>query len=111
MKSAIALLLTLAATSAAADDGLDVYIELATGSFDSAAQAASDSRYDHAVWHIVEIWPNAGGESRWLYSENWIDGAEAPYRQRITRVSRGEEGALIAKGYRVPQPERFLGAW
>ena len=108
---AVFLVSPAAAPMAVASDALDAYVSLATGSFDTAAQAAGDSRYDAVTWHIAEVWPGRSDDARWLYAENWIDGSERPYRQRISRISRGEAGTLVARGYRIPDPDRFQGAW
>jgi CpeT protein len=93
-----------------ADDALDLYVELTTGTFSSAAQAAADDRYGNATWHIAEIWPGRE-DGRWLYAENWFGEADAPYRQRITRLTRAADGSLVARGYRLPEAERYAGAW
>lgn len=106
----IGILLVLAAHAVFAD-ALDDYVELATGTFSSAAQAATDSRYDAVTWHIAEIWPGRESDARWLYTESWIDGAESPYMQRISRVSLEDDGSLLAQRYRVPGDADVTGGW
>ena len=101
------LLLLSAAQAAPLDD----YLRLATGHFTSAAQAATDSRYELAIWHIAEIWPAEPSATRWLYTESWMDGAESPYLQRISSVEQRPDGSLITRRYSIPGPERFVGAW
>lgn len=104
------LLCLLLSARLSADEALDRYVELSTGTFSSAAQAAADERYGTATWHIAEIWPGRD-DGRWLYAENWFGDAESPYRQRITRLTVAEDGSLLARGYRLPEPERHVGAW
>ncbi|WP_405234410.1 CpcT/CpeT family chromophore lyase [Lentisalinibacter salinarum] len=108
--SAFTLVLLLAAQAARGGEALDLYVEMTTGSFSSAAQAAADDRYGTAVWHIAEVW-DGRDDGRWLYAENWFGEAERPYRQRITRLTVAEDGSLLARGYRLPETQRYVGAW
>ena len=96
----------------AADAGtLDDFMELRVGSFTSSAQAARDDRYDVAIWHIAEIWQDDNRQERWLYSESWLDGAEAPYMQRVSKVVERDDGVLVATRYRPHDPDQLLGSW
>ncbi|HKL62124.1 MAG TPA: CpcT/CpeT family chromophore lyase [Woeseiaceae bacterium] len=104
------LALLLCVSAARADDDVALYVEMTTGSFSSAAQAAVDDRYGNVVWHIAEIWPGRD-DGRWLYAENWFGEAQKPYRQRITRLTVAEDGSLLARGYRLPEKEPYVGAW
>ncbi len=105
------LLLAGAAGAAGAQTALDDYIALATGSFDSAAQAAHDSRYDTAIWHIAEAPALATDGQRWLYAENWLLGRDKPYRQRLVRLRGGDHGTVLAESFRLPEPGAYVGAW
>ena len=98
-----------AAAPAAQADALDDYLALTTGTFDSSAQAAQDDRYDHAIWHKAKIWPEQN-DGRWAYTENWLAGAKAPYRQRITQYTLDEHGAIKAQGYIIANAEKYVGA-
>jgi len=109
MRYWMGLCLALSAV-AGADDRLDKYIDLRTGTFSSAAQAAADSRYDSAVWHVVEV-PFDDQPARWLYLEAWIDQASAPYLQRLVRHHLEADGSIVAVSYRLPDPEARVGAW
>ncbi len=108
--TAFTLLLFLTAAPARGTEALNLYVEMATGSFSSAAQAAADDRYGTAIWHIEEIWEGRD-DGRWLYAENWFGEAEQPYRQRITRLTVAEDGSLLARGYRLPGTQPYVGAW
>ena len=92
-------------------DPLDDVIGLFVGSFSSAAQAREDERYGTAVWHIAEIWPDRGRNSRWLYIESWINDAPAPYLQRISRVVASEDGSIVITRYKINDADNFVGAW
>lgn len=108
----LSLLLVIGNTALA--DALDEYLPLVLGSFDSSAQASQDKRYDNAIWHTTEIWaernPKATGV-RWTYAENWLEGMEQPYRQRITRYELDADGSIVAESFPIPDAERFVGAW
>jgi uncharacterized protein (DUF1330 family) len=91
--------------------GLDDFVRLQTGSFTSAVQARNDKRYDVATWHIVEIWPRSVAGERWLYTESWLDGAQTPYLQRISRVREDGPGALRVTRYTLADAEPWVGAW
>lgn len=105
----LTLIPILAATAADADM-LDDYVELATGTFSSAAQAQQDQRYDAVTWHIAEIWKDRGEDGRWLYTESWIDGSDRPYMQRVSRLSMTENGELLFERFRLPGMADFVGA-
>jgi uncharacterized protein (DUF1330 family) len=90
---------------------LDAFVRLQVGSFSSGVQARQDKRYDVAVWHIVEIWPQAAPGERWLYTESWLEGAPKPYLQRVSRVREDGAGAVRVQRYTLPEAERWVGAW
>lgn len=105
------LLPLLTAVVPAAADTLDEYVAYRSGVFSSAAQAAADSRYDAVTWHIAEIWTDRDPEGRWLYTESRIDGSDAPYLQRLSRVSLLPDGSLRSERYRLPDADRYVGAY
>ena len=111
MSRLILLILTTATGGPlVAAEPVDTYVGLVTGSFSSAEQAAVDDRYETATWQMSEIWPERD-DGRWLYSENWIGGAESPYRQRILQATQDPSGGIRVRAYRLPDSERFVGAW
>lgn len=107
----LTLLLIVMAGQLAAADALDDYVDLATGTFSSASQAATDSRYDAVTWHIAEIWPGSDDAARWIYTESWIDGTPAPYMQRVSRVTLQNDGSLLAERFLLPEDADLAGAW
>ncbi len=109
-RSLLLIAAALIANTASADT-LDDYMNLAVGEFSSAIQAKNDSRYDAITWQITEIWPDDPEGHRWLYTESWMDGAERPYMQRISRISAREDGSLQSTRYRIPEASEFVSAW
>jgi uncharacterized protein (DUF1330 family) len=108
-----AVMLVAASTSGAAQAGtlLDEYVAMQVGDFTSEAQAAQDSRYDVANWHIAEIWGSSKANERWLYTESWIEGAPVPYLQRISRATEQPDGTISVRRYALPEAARFTGGW
>lgn len=104
------LLLAAVAFGANGSSLLDDYLRLQVGTFSSEAQAAQDTAYGVATWHIAEIWAGRGSDERWTYSESWMKDAAAPYMQRISRITL-EGGSVIARRYSVPDAVRYVGAW
>lgn len=110
MRKCLLLTLVLSAQAVDATPMLDEYVSLRIGSFSSQDQAALDSRYDVAIWHVREIW--AGDEDhRWLYVESWLEGEDAPYMQRISSISDNNDGTLTSRRYVIGEAQAFRGAW
>ena len=75
---------------------IDVLVNLMTGSFNSGAQAASDSDYYDISLHMYPIWEDRKGE-HWLYVEQAVTAApERPYRQRVYKVEENKDGSFIS---------------
>lgn len=106
-----AMALLPVAGPAGASQALDALMRLQIGSFSSALQSKYDARYDDITWHIAEIWPGAPDGARWIYTEAWMTGAEAPYMQRIARYTEDADGSIVSVRYPVPDAQRFIGAW
>lgn len=88
-------------------------VEFMTGSFSSAAQAASQpDDYREILLHMVRIWPDRT-DGYWLYVEQAAaNDADRPYRQRVYRVTLRPEGGFESAVYLLPgDPLRFAGAW
>lgn len=107
----VVCLLTVLLAGTVSADALEDYLTLATGSFTSAAQAATDSRYDGVTWHVAEIWADHPDPERWLYTESWMDAADAPYMQRISSVSSQPDGSLLLRRYRFAGAGGLVGGW
>lgn len=97
--------------SLAADAELARLCAWMSGSFSSEAQAAADSSYFDIRLQMTPIWRERG-DALWLYVEQAAaERRERPYRQRVYRLSRRDDGALISEVYLLPAPLRFAGAW
>ncbi len=81
------------------------------GSFSSAAQAAADPDYLDIRLRMVPIW-EWRSDALWMYVEQAVaEDADAPYRQRIYRLTRDPDGACRSEVYALPESEKFIGAW
>lgn len=84
---------------------------LMQGSFSSRAQAESDPEYFDIRLHMLPIWTDRE-DGRWLYVEQAVAVNPAePYRQRVYRVTAGEDGAIVSAVYTIEEPLRFAMAW
>ncbi len=94
------------------EDPLDGVVATMTGSFSSEAQAAADESYFDIRLEMVPIWTDRT-DARWLYVEQAAATAlDRPYRQRVYRVSRRDDGAVVSAVYELPgDPLEFAGAW
>jgi hypothetical protein len=81
------------------------------GSFSSRAQAEADPSYFDIRLRMERIWTDRT-DGPWLYVEQArADLLDRPYRQRVYRLSRREDGRLLSAIYTLPEPvSRFAGA-
>ncbi len=95
----------------APDPGLDRLTTWMTGSFTSAAQAAADSSYYEIELEMAPIWTELSG-ARWLYVEQAVATHKAaPYRQRVYRLTRLDENLFESAVYKLPDEEKYVGAY
>ena len=96
-----------------ADEEIETLASWMEGSFSSANQAESDpeSYYDIRLF-MRRIWPSRT-DAVWLYVEQAsAESLERPYRQRIYRLSRVDDGTLRSAVFTLPgDPLEFAGAW
>ena len=98
-------------TEAPAPDPLESLATMMTGSFSSAAQAAADENYFDIRLEMAPIWTSRD-DARWLYVEQAAASSlDQPYRQRIYKVTRREDGAFVSAVYELPDPDAAIGAW
>ena len=91
------------------DSGLDELMELMSGSFSSAEQAASDTNYYPIVLHMYPIWSQKG---KWLYVEQTLASTpDRPYRQRVYHLEQVARDRYRSVVYTLPDPAAFIGAW
>ena len=81
-----------------------------SGSYNSSAQALTDSTYLDISMHIYPIWKNKKG--LWLYVEQGMTSKpEKPYRQRIYKIDEIRKGQFVSRVYKIEDAERFVGKW
>jgi hypothetical protein len=101
------------ATAQSADSQADcaTLVEWMSGSFSSAEQAAADSAYYDIRLEMVRVWPERS-DAHWMYIEQAVAGnTDAPYRQRVYRVTQIEEDLFKSEVFTLPDPEEHVGAW
>lgn len=99
------------ANLAAPDPGLERLTARMTGSFSSAAQSETDERFRDVRLHVSRIWPERS-DAVWLYVEQAMaDRLDAPYRQRVYRLTRSGEESFVSAVYELAEPAAAVGAW
>lgn len=110
----IVVLCALASTAPADPlSDLDTLAGLMTGSFSSAEQAAENESFLDVRLHVARIWQDRHDGNAWLYVEQAVaDALDKPYRQRIYRLSAGENGTFASAVFELPgDPATMAGAW
>ena len=83
---------------------------LMTGSFASSKQAAADSAFYDISLHMYPVWQNRAGN--WIYVEQAVTSKQdKPYRQRLYKLEKEENGQFISRVYAFEKPEDFIGKW
>lgn len=84
---------------------------LMTGSFSSAAQAEADPDFYDIRLEMVRIWPQRS-DAVWLYVEQAAaTHLDQPYRQRVYRVTREQDGSYRSAVFTFAEPLRFAGSF
>ena len=93
------------------DEDLDSLISWLDGDFSSERHAQYDSSYYDIDLHMKRIWRERD-DGAWFYVEqSMASKPQAPYRQRVYRVQRVEEGMFESIVYELPDPASVVGAW
>lgn len=93
------------------DPDLDTLLVWLEGSYSSARQAKLDSSYFDIRLHMKRIWRHRT-DGAWFYVEQAVaTSLDKPYRQRIYRVQRVEEGMLESIVYTFLDPSAVVGGW
>ncbi len=88
-------------------------LSMMTGSFDSAEQAKLDPENYYPIHlQMVPIWESRD-DGPWLYVEQALETTlEKPYRQRIYRLSSGNNNTYLSEVYTLPgDPLNYAGFW
>ncbi|MEO0472261.1 MAG: chromophore lyase CpcT/CpeT [Bacteroidota bacterium] len=90
---------------------LDQLYQMMRGTFSSEAQSIRDTSFFNINLVMHPIW-EGDADTKWLYVEQAVtEYIDEPYRQRVYRLSRTNEGLFESKVYELPGPERFVHAW
>lgn len=101
---------TACGANATRQGSLEELHALMTGTFDSRAQAGSDTNYYEIALNMYPIWTDRAG--KWLYVEQAIySDQDKPYRQRVYGLEQGKKGTFISRVYELPEPADFVGAY
>lgn len=103
------------ADSAAARDADQIALlkSYMTGSFASTQQSIDDPEFFDVRLHITPIWASRN-DGPWLYVEQAMATTlDAPYRQRVYRLSKATDGSLRSEVYTFPDAAmpKVVGAW
>ncbi len=102
--------LLLFALAGSADPDLDRLAAWMSGRFSSAAQAEADPDFRDVRLTVTPIWSDRS-DGKWLYVEQALGSSvDRPYRQRVYRLLRGENGTLESRVFLLPEPGPFVGA-
>jgi hypothetical protein len=103
--------MALSTPAAASTEDCETLVGWMTGSFSSAEQAAADSAFYDIRLEMVRVWPERS-DGWWMYIEQAVAGhTDAPYRQRVYRVTEVESDLFKSAVYALPEPEVTVGAW
>lgn len=90
---------------------LDILADWMTGRFSSAAQAHSEDGYYPIDLAMARIWRDRG-DGLWLYVEQSLADAKAPYRQRVYRLVHIGGSVFESEVYLLPgDPLVHAGAY
>ena len=95
----------------ASDDELQKLKSWMTGSFSSEEQSIADSNFYNIHLEMVQIWKESK-DTIWLYVEQAFESSlDKPYRQRVYRLIKKDDGAFESAVFTLNNPLRFAGAW
>jgi len=93
------------------DNELNNLIKLMSGEFSSKEQSQRDTLFYDINLVMFQIWEN-DNEAKWLYVEQAVTAnIRKPYRQRVYRVSKVENGLIESRVYELPNPSNYIHAW
>ncbi len=93
------------------DKDVSALVELMSGKFSSEAQAQEDSSYYNISLIMYPIWESRT-DAGWLYVEQAVAAyKDKPYRQRVYRVSKADNGTYESRVYELPDATKFIHAW
>jgi len=101
----------LASTKIIDEKGLTNLMEFMSGEFSSREQAQKDSLFYDINLVMFQIWEN-DKTAKWLYVEQAVTAnLKKPYRQRVYKVSKVENGLFESSVYELPNPSKYIHGW
>jgi len=101
----------LKSNEAIEDKELSNLIKVMQGEFSSREQAQMDSLFYNINLVMVPIWEK-DKDAKWLYVEQAVTAnLKKPYRQRVYRVSKVDNGFIESRVYELPSPSNYIHAW
>ena len=92
-------------------DDTETLQAMMTGSYDSSKQAEADSSYFNISLHMYPIWENRD-DGKYLYVEQAVASMQdRPYRQRIYKLMKHNNGTIASYVYTLKQESLFIGKW
>lgn len=86
-------------------------VRLMEGTFSSEEQSKNDTDYFDITLHMKKIWHDRT-DGQWLYVEQALSSnQDAPYRQRVYRITNTYEGRFESAVFMFNNPMRFTGEW
>ena len=93
------------------ENKIDELYALMQGSYNSSAQAYTDSSYFDISLHMYPIWEK-DVQYKWLYVEQAVSARQdKPYRQRVYRLERNQQGEYVSSVFELPDPDASIGKW
>ncbi len=90
---------------------INALVSLMDGSFSNEEQSEKDQGYDNITLHMKRMWTDRS-DGKWLYVEQaYSQSPEKPYKQRVYRITRNDDGSLQNDVYSLKSPLRFAGEW
>jgi len=101
----------LTSSKSVEENELDKIINLMSGNFSSKEQSQNDSLFYDINLVMFQIWKN-DNKAKWLYVEQAVTkNIKKPYRQRVYKVSKVEDGLIESKVYEIPNPSNYIHGW
>lgn len=92
-------------------DDLTLLSSYMQGTFTSEEQSKNDTTYFNIVLRMKRIWTERT-DGIWLYVEQAVATSEAkPYRQRVYRLLRTDDGAIESAVFTFPDAIKYAGEW
>jgi hypothetical protein len=101
----------LAAKKISQEEELTELVNLMSGEFSSKEQSENDSLFYDISLTMFPIW-ESDKMVKWLYVEQAVtEYIDKPYRQRIYKITKTEDGFFESRVYELPNPDMYIHGW